>query len=79
MVYLLDEVNGVERFGFSVLVIGGKLDGKFAIGGDHPSSLNGGYLEKWALIVRNTLWSPLGLDVTYQWIFLGVFVRSCTN
>ena len=74
VVYLLDEVNGVERFGFSVLVIGGKLDGKFAIGGDHPSSLNGGYLEKWALIVRNTLWSPLGLDVTYQWIFLGVFV-----
>ena len=72
VVYLLDEVNGVERFGFSVLVIGGKLDGKFAIGGDHPSSLNGGYLEKWALIVRNTLWSPLGLDVTYQWIFLGV-------
>ena len=74
VVYLLNEVNGVDRFGFSVLVVGGKLDGKVAVGGSHPSSLDGGYLEKWALIVRNTLWKPLNLDVTYQWIFLGVFV-----
>ena len=28
------------------------------------------------MIVRNILWKPLNLDVTYQWIFLGILVGS---
>lgn len=74
VLYLLDEVDGIEGINFSILVVGGKLDNYFAIGGDHPSSLKGNFLERWSLLVRTILWKPLNLDVTYQWILLGLLV-----
>ena len=74
--YLLNEIDDINGINFSIFIIGGKLDNLSAIGGDHPSNLQGDFLEKWSLIVRNILWKPLNLDVTYQWIFLGILVGS---
>ena len=50
------------------------MDGQAALGPAHPSILGDGPLDWWPSFMRSVVWKPLGIDVGYQWLLLGVFV-----
>ena len=55
------------------LYIDGGAEAISGIGGSHKSILNDS-LSVWPKLMRSILWEPLGISVSLQWIFLGVFV-----
>ena len=55
------------------LYIDGGAEAISGIGGSHKSILNDS-LSVWPKLMRSVLWEPLGISVSLQWIFLGVFV-----
>jgi UMF1 family MFS transporter len=61
-----------HRFSFSFS--DGPEDGKRSVGDGHPTIIEGGPLDFWPNFMRNTVWKPLGLGVSLQWIFLGMMV-----
>ena len=70
-------VNTVSEFTtskYSVSVVGGPLDNVSTVGQLHPSELGAGSLDWWPDMVRKIIWQPLGLQVGYQWLILGVGV-----
>ena len=70
-------VNTVSEFAdskYSISIAGGPLDNMNAIGQLHPSVLGEGTLDWWPVMVRKFIWQPLGLQVGYQWLILGVGV-----
>ena len=71
---LPDAIRGAGEFEYSLSVRGGELDGRSAVGDAHPSVLGTGPMDWWPSIVRGFLWEPLGLQVGYQWLLLGVLV-----
>ena len=58
----------------SISFSGGPMDGQASLGSAHPSILGGGPLDWWPSAIRSILWKPLGIDVGYQWLILGVLV-----
>ena len=71
---LPDAIRDAREFEYSLSVRGGELDGQSAVGVAHPSVLGPGLIDRWPSIVRGYLWEPLGLQVGYQWLLLGVLV-----
>ena len=63
-----------EDFQHSVSFRDGPLSGQTALGPTHPSILGDGPLDWWPSSIRNILWKPLGIDVGFQWLILGVLV-----
>ena len=59
---------------YGISLEGGQLDGTRAVGRLHPSALGEGPLDWWPSTLRRTVWEPLGLDASYQWLLLGVSV-----
>jgi len=69
------EFDGVSDHRFSIIFIGGDLDGKSEIGDRHPTIVDqGGPVDGWAETMRDNVWKPLNLGVAKQWIILGMFV-----
>ncbi len=58
----------------SVFLAGGPLDGLEAVGPLHISNLGDGALDWWPSLLRKTIWAPIGLNVGFQWLILGVGV-----
>jgi UMF1 family MFS transporter len=56
----------------SLMISGGDRDGEIVIGDAHKSSLGDGPIDWWPILVRSTLWEPLGMSVDLQWLVLGV-------
>ena len=71
---LPEAVRESEDVEYSLSILGGGLDGESAVGPAHPSVLGAGPIDWWPSLVRGVLWSPLGIDVGYQWLLLGVLV-----
>ena len=70
-------VNTVSEFAdskYSISIAGGPLNNVNALGQLHPSVLGEGSLDWWPIMVRKFIWQPLGLQVGYQWLILGVGV-----
>ncbi len=59
---------------YSLSFLNGPMDGQAALGPVHPSILGDGPLDWWPSSIRNILWKPLGIDVGFQWLILGVLV-----
>ena len=74
VLYLPDTISDSEGFEYSLSIRGGDLDGQSAVGDAHPSMVGQGPIDWWPSIVRGFLWQPLGLEVGYQWLLLGVLV-----
>ena len=74
VLYLPEAVRNSEDMKYSLSIRGGDMDGDSAVGPLHPSVLGSGPLDWWPSAVRRVLWRPLGLDVGYQWLVLGVLV-----
>ena len=67
--------DNVSDHRFSIIFIGGELDGKGEIGDRHPTKVDqGGPVDGWAETMRDNVWEPLNLGVSMQWIILGMFV-----
>ena len=67
--------DNVSDHRFSIIFIGGDLDGKSEIGDRHPTKVDqGGPVDGWAETMRDKVWEPLNLGVSMQWIILGMFV-----
>ena len=69
-----DETNDHR---FSIIIVGGNetIAGSTEVGDKHPTIVDqGGPVDWWASMMRNKVWSPLGLGVELQWIILGLFV-----
>ena len=73
---LLEGAGTSPNSAYSVSVRGGALDGGTAVGRLHASRLGSGPVDWWPATVRDLLWKPLGLDVGYQWLFIGVSVGA---
>ena len=58
----------------SISFSGGPMDGQASLGSAHPSILGDGPLDWWPSAIRSILWKPLGIDVGYQWLILGMLV-----
>jgi len=71
---LISRITEFENSSYSVSVFEGPLDNERRIGNYHPSVLGAGKLDWWPSLVRKTLWAPLGLNVGYQWLLLGIAV-----
>ena len=69
-------IESVENSRFSVSVSGGELDGRAAIGDDHPTSLGDGVLDGIPIWARDNIWEPLGMSVFVQFIVLGCFMGT---
>ena len=63
-----------EDFQHSLSFRDGPMDGQTALAPAHPSILGDGPLDWWPSIMRDILWEPLGIDVGYQWLLLGLLV-----
>ena len=72
---LHDAFDNVSDHRFSIIFVGGDLDGKSEIGDRHPTKVDqGGPVDGWAETMRDKVWEPLNLGVSMQWIILGMFV-----
>lgn len=61
---------------YSISVRGGPLDGLAEIGAGHPSAIGAGPVDFWPSLMRDLVWTRLGIDAGYQWLILGVLVGS---
>ncbi len=60
---------------FSILFVGGPMDGEAELGDRHPTVVDqGGPADGWATFMRDNVWGPLNISVSLQWIILGMFV-----
>jgi UMF1 family MFS transporter len=74
---LASSFNETNDHRFSIIIIGGNetIAGSTEVGDKHPTIVDqGGPVDWWASMMRNKVWSPLGLGVELQWIILGLFV-----
>ncbi len=63
-----------SEFQHSLSFRDGPMDSQSAVAPAHPSVLGDGPLDWWPGLIRSILWKPLGIDVGYQWLILGVLV-----
>ena len=61
-----------KRSELSLMISEGDRDGEIMVGDAHRSSLGDGPIDWWPILVRSTLWQPLGMPVDLQWLVLGV-------
>ena len=60
---------------FSIIMVGGNESGEYEVGDRHPTMVDqGGPADSWAVMMRDTVWEPLNIGVSMQWIILGLFV-----
>jgi UMF1 family MFS transporter len=60
---------------FSIIMVGGNVSGEYEVGDRHPTMVDqGGPADSWAVMMRDTVWEPLNIGVSMQWIILGLFV-----
>ncbi len=71
---LLELVRFSDNSSYGAAISGGPLAGETAVGRRHPAMLGDGPIDWWPETVRRWVWDPLGLDVEYQWLLLGVGV-----
>jgi len=83
LVFDVDEVDDVSSIltsisdsRFSISVSGGPLDGSSNVGIDHPTNLGDGALDVIPETVRKHLWGPLGIEVGYQFMILGMMIGT---
>ena len=62
------------EFKYSLSFRDGPMNGQTALGPDHPSIIGSGPIGWWPSFMRSILWKPLGIDVGFQWLILGVLV-----
>ena len=62
------------EFKYSLSFRDGPMNGQTALGPDHPSIIGSGPMDWWPSFIRSILWKPLGIDVGFQWLILGVLV-----
>lgn len=73
---ILRQAGDLADYEYAISVDGGPLDGSAEIGARHPSAIGAGPVDFWPLLMRDLVWSRLGLDAGYQWLILGVLVGS---
>lgn len=73
---ILRQAGDLADYEYAISVDGGPLDGSTEIGARHPSAIGAGPVDFWPLLMRELIWSRLGLDAGYQWLILGVLVGS---
>ena len=73
---LLTSVRDSENALYTISIKGGPLADRSEIGKLHPSVLGKGAIDWWPKLVRELLWSPLGLAAEFQWLILGVCVGT---
>ena len=60
---------------FSILFVGGELSGESELGDRHPTVIDqGGPVDGYAEFMRDKVWEPFNINVSLQWIILGMFV-----
>ena len=60
---------------FSILFVGGELSGESELGDRHPTVIDqGGPVDGYAEFMRDNVWEPFNINVSLQWIILGMFV-----
>ena len=60
---------------FSILFVGGDLSGESELGDRHPTVIDqGGPVDGYAEFMRDKVWEPFNINVSLQWIILGMFV-----
>jgi len=67
-------MSGMTDHRFSFSFTGGPEDGERSVGDGHPTIIEGGPLDFWPNFMRDSVWKPLGMGVSMQWIFLGMMV-----
>lgn len=71
---LLTEAEADTDYEYSISLAGGPHAGSSVLGGGHPAVIGAGAVDFWPVLVRDLIWSPLGIDAGYQWLILGVMV-----
>ena len=67
--------NDTSDHRFSIIFVGGPMEGNSEIGDRHPTIVDqGGPVDGWAEFMRDNVWKPLNIGVSLQWIILGMFV-----
>ena len=57
---------------FSIVVKGGDLDSIRAVSSKHPTELSDKWIDIWPKFLRSNLWQPLGINIGFQWMILGL-------
>lgn len=70
----VNRVSSLENSRHSASLSGGPLHGLSGVGLLHISTLGDNTLDWWPRFLRKAIWAPLGLNVGFQWLMLGVGV-----
>ena len=65
-------IKSLDNTRFSISVSGGPLADKTEVGVDHPTHLGDETLDSIPSLVREHVWSKLGISIFYQWMLLGL-------
>ena len=65
-------VKDIEDSRFSISISDGPLDNKKNVGIKHPTNLGDETLDTIPSVVREYVWSNLGITVFYQWMIMGL-------
>ena len=68
----IDIVKNENSSLFSIVVKGGDLDSIRAVSSKHPTELSDKWIDNWPKFLRSNLWQPLGIDIGFQWMILGL-------
>ena len=68
--------SSMDKSRFSYSISGGEFANSTGLGIDHPTNLGDGMLDFIPKAVRNIVWQPLGMEVFYQFLLLGVFAGA---
>ena len=68
----IDNVMNENSSLFSIVVKGGGLDSTRAVSSKHPTELSDKWIDIWPKFLRSNLWQPLGINIGFQWMILGL-------
>ena len=68
----IDNVMNENSSLFSIVVKGGDLDSTRAVSSKHPTELSDKWIDIWPKFLRSNLWQPLGINIGFQWMILGL-------
>ena len=68
----IDIIKNEKSSLFSIVVKGGDLDSIRAVSSKHPTELSDKWIDIWPKFLRSNLWQPLGINIGFQWMILGL-------
>ena len=68
----IDIIKNENSSLFSIVVKGGDLDSIRAVSSKHPTELSDKWIDIWPKFLRSNLWQPLGINIGFQWMILGL-------